>query len=273
MSPDPNRARPRSSKKRRATQGGPAATSGPVTQRVPAGRPRPRDAARPGSGRSLPTVWLAAVAVVVVAVGLGFASGVIDLGGGRQSGGSPAASADTSADGSGGPANGSGSGACPKSAPAAAPAGLTRRVTIETAKGPIQVAVDANLGPRAAANFIALAACGFYDRLVFHRVVTGFVIQGGDPTGTGGGGPGYEFADDPVTVPYVRGVVAMANSGPNTNGSQFFIVLADSSLAPNYSVFGRVTAGMDAVDAIAAAADRENPSHPIAMDKVTVSNP
>jgi cyclophilin family peptidyl-prolyl cis-trans isomerase len=152
-------------------------------------------------------------------------------------------------------------------------AGGKSTVTIETAKGKIVVGVEADLGPLAAANFVALASCGFYDGLVFHRVVPGFVIQGGDPTGTGSGGPGYEFADDPVTVPYARGVVAMANSGKDTNGSQFFIVLADSGLAPNYSVFGRVTAGMEAVDAIAAAADAENPTNPIAMDKVTVSNP
>jgi cyclophilin family peptidyl-prolyl cis-trans isomerase len=152
-------------------------------------------------------------------------------------------------------------------------AGTKRVVTIETAKGSIVITVEADLGPLAAGNFVALASCGFYDGLVFHRVVQGFVIQGGDPVGTGGGGPGYEFADDPVTVPYNSGVVAMANSGPNTNGSQFFIVLADNSLAPNYSVFGRVSSGMEAVDAIAAAADAEKPTNPIHMDKVTVSTP
>ena len=146
-------------------------------------------------------------------------------------------------------------------------------MTIETAKGKIVVTVESDLGPMAAGNFVALVSCGFYDSLVFHRVVPGFVIQGGDPTGKGGGDPGYEFADDPVTVPYTRGVVAMANHGANTNGSQFFIVLGDASLAPNYSVFGRVTSGMEAVDAIAAAADQENPTHPIAMTKLTVSTP
>jgi cyclophilin family peptidyl-prolyl cis-trans isomerase len=144
---------------------------------------------------------------------------------------------------------------------------------IETAKGSITIKVEADLGPLAAGNFVALAACGFYDGVVFHRVVPGFVIQGGDPTGTGSGGPGYEFANDPVTAPYARGVVAMANAGRDTNGSQFFIVLADSNLPPDYSVFGRVTAGMEAVDAIAAAADAELPTSPIAMDTVTVSNP
>jgi len=150
-------------------------------------------------------------------------------------------------------------------------AGQKRVVTIETAKGKIEITVEADLGPLAAGNFIALVSCGFYDGLVFHRVVPGFVIQGGDPTGTGSGGPGYAFADDPVNVPYARGVVAMANSGANTNGYQFFIVLADAGLDPKYSVFGRVTAGLDAVDAIAAAADAENPTNPIKMDKVTVA--
>jgi cyclophilin family peptidyl-prolyl cis-trans isomerase len=152
-------------------------------------------------------------------------------------------------------------------------AGTKSVVTIETAKGNIVITVEADLGPLAAGNFVALASCGFYDGLVFHRVVQGFVIQGGDPTGTGSGGPGYEFADDPVTVPYNRGVVAMANSGANTNGSQFFIVLADNSLDPKYSVFGRVTSGMEAVDGIAAAADAENPTNPIHMDRVTVNTP
>jgi cyclophilin family peptidyl-prolyl cis-trans isomerase len=121
-------------------------------------------------------------------------------------------------------------------------------------------------------------SCGFYDGVVFHRLVPAFVIQGGDPTGTGSGGPGYKFADDPVTVPYVRGIVAMANAGANTNGSQFFIVLADGTgLNPLYSVFGRVTAGMDVVEAIAAmpnsGAPNNQATNPVAMDKVTVSNP
>jgi cyclophilin family peptidyl-prolyl cis-trans isomerase len=164
-------------------------------------------------------------------------------------------------------------GSCPTSQPPALAAGEKRVVTIDTAKGRIEITVEADLGPQAAGNFVALASCGFYDGLVFHRIVPGFVIQGGDPEGTGRGGPGYQFADDPVKVPYVRGVVAMANAGPNTNGSQFFIVLKDGGLDPLYSIFGRVTSGMEAVDAIAAAADKENPSHPIAMDKLTVSTP
>jgi cyclophilin family peptidyl-prolyl cis-trans isomerase len=166
---------------------------------------------------------------------------------------------------------------CPTVAPDPLAAGETRTIVIETAKGAITIKVEADLGPLAAGNFVALAGCGFYEGVVFHRLVPGFVIQGGDPTGTGGGGPGYEFPNDPVTVPYVRGVVAMANAGRDTNGSQFFIVLADSSLDPDYSVFGRVTAGMEAVDAIAAMPNSGGQANaaidPVAMDAVTVSNP
>jgi cyclophilin family peptidyl-prolyl cis-trans isomerase len=171
------------------------------------------------------------------------------------------------------PSQAAGGANCPKAAPQPMPGGEKDVVTIETAKGPIEITVEADLGPLAAENFVALASCGFYDGTVFHRVVPGFVIQGGDPTGTGGGGPGYEFKNDPVTVPYARGVVAMANAGRDTNGSQFFIVLKDSGLPPDYSVFGRVTKGMEAVDAIAAAADAENPTNPIPMDHVTVAKP
>jgi len=186
------------------------------------------------------------------------------------------------APGSGGPApapagSATASGACPTSEPPPLPAGQKRLVTIQTSKGMIAITVEADLGPKAAGNFVALAACGFYNGLVFHRLVPGFVIQGGDPKGNGAGGPGYQFPDDPVNVPYTRGVVAMANAGPDTNGSQFFIVLADSSLAPSYSVFGRVTSGMEAVDAIAAMPNSGSPDNtalnPVTMDKVTVSTP
>jgi len=209
-----------------------------------------------------PIRFLALLAAIVIAGAC--------VGGGASS--PPRASA-TAATASSPGGSASAGGSCPTSQPAALAAGQKRLVTIETAKGKIVVTVEADLGPRAAGNFVALASCGFYDGLVFHRVVPGFVIQGGDPQGTGRGGPGYKFADDPVTVPYVRGVVAMANAGPNTNGSQFFIVLKDGGLDPLYSIFGRVTSGMEAVDAIAAAADQENPTHPIAMTKLTVSTP
>jgi cyclophilin family peptidyl-prolyl cis-trans isomerase len=170
-------------------------------------------------------------------------------------------------------------GACPTSQPSALPAGETRTVTIETDKGGIAVKIDANLSPIAAGNFVALASCGYYDGVVFHRVVPAFVIQGGDPTGTGTGGPGYTIQDEPVTATYSRGTVAMARtSQPNSVGSQFFIVLDDGARdalasANTYQIIGTVASGMDAVDAIAAAADAELPSHPVVITKVTVGNP
>ncbi|MFA6603212.1 MAG: peptidylprolyl isomerase [Patescibacteria group bacterium] len=123
---------------------------------------------------------------------------------------------------------------------------------ISTAKGQIVFEIDGQAGPRAASNFIALVKSGFYDGLKFHRVVPGFVIQGGDPLGNGTGGPGYKFEDDQVTGEYLAGTVAMANSGPDTNGSQFFICLEDlrASLEKKYSIFGRVISGLDVVRAI-----------------------
>jgi cyclophilin family peptidyl-prolyl cis-trans isomerase len=168
---------------------------------------------------------------------------------------------------------------CPAGQPDPLPVGETRTVSIETAKGAIAIKVEANLSPIAAGNFVALAGCGYYDGVAFHRVMPGFVIQGGDPTGTGTGGPGYEIQDEAVTATYSRGTVAMARTSlPNSVGSQFFIVLDDaarSSLASanTYQIIGTVSSGMDAVDAIAAAADAELPSNPVVMTKVTVSNP
>jgi cyclophilin family peptidyl-prolyl cis-trans isomerase len=171
------------------------------------------------------------------------------------------------------PAGSGGTAACPTAAPEPMAAGETRLVSITTELGVIEVSIEADLGPLAAANFIALAACGFYDGVVFHRAIPGFMIQGGDPTGTGGGGPGYEFANDPVNVGYDRGVIAMANAGLNTNGSQFFIVMEEyNPPAPNYSIFGRVTSGMEVVDAIAEAADGEYPSDPVVIESIAVSS-
>lgn len=185
-----------------------------------------------------------------------------------------------------GPSTGtSGAGACPTSQPPALASGQTRTVTIETSKGTITIKIEADLSPIAAGNFVTLAGCGFYDGVVFHRVATlqdgtPFVIQGGDPTGTGSGGPGYSIQDEPVTAKYKRGTVAMARTAqPNSVGSQFFIVLDDKdepilASANTYQIIGSVTSGMDAVDAIyAAAGGQELPSNPIAMTKVTVSNP
>lgn len=125
-----------------------------------------------------------------------------------------------------------------------------KKINMQTSKGEIEFEIYPE-ATKAASNFIFLANEGFYDGLTFHRVVPGFVIQGGDPTGTGSGGPGYKFEDEPVKRKYEKGIVAMANAGPNTNGSQFFIMLEDNpSLPPNYTIFGKVTSGQEIVDKI-----------------------
>jgi cyclophilin family peptidyl-prolyl cis-trans isomerase len=129
-------------------------------------------------------------------------------------------------------------------------------ITIKTNKGDIQFKTYSREAPKTVENFITLAKKGFYDGVIFHRVISGFMIQGGDPTGTGRGGPGYTF-DDEINpnseiyrTGYVKGIVAMANAGPNTQGSQFFIMVADYPLPPAYTIFGRVTAGQETADAI-----------------------
>lgn len=124
------------------------------------------------------------------------------------------------------------------------------KAVIETDKGKIEFEIYPE-ATKAASNFIQLSQDGFYDGLIFHRVVPGFVIQGGDPFGNGTGGPGYQFEDEPVTRKYDKGIVAMANAGPDTNGSQFFIMLEDTpQLPPNYTIFGKVIVGQEVVNAI-----------------------
>jgi cyclophilin family peptidyl-prolyl cis-trans isomerase len=158
--------------------------------------------------------------------------------------------------------------------------------TIETDKGPIEIEFFATAAPKAVENFRLLAEHGYYDGLTFHRIVKGFMIQGGDPAGDGSGGQsawGEPFADeiDPESAlyrgGYRRGLVAMANAGPNTNGSQFFILHQDYPLPPNYVIFARVTSGMDAVDAIAntptapgADGAMSQPLSPQVIKKVTI---
>jgi peptidyl-prolyl cis-trans isomerase B (cyclophilin B) len=126
------------------------------------------------------------------------------------------------------------------------------RVTITTGRGDIVMDLDPRLAPKSVNNFISLARDGYYDGLTFHRVEPGFVIQGGCPEGTGRGGPGYRFEDEPVTGEYTPGAVAMANAGPDTNGSQFFICLDDlaGKLPKQYNLFGHVVEGMDTVQSI-----------------------
>ena len=139
-------------------------------------------------------------------------------------------------------------------------AGKTYHVELETTHGNIRLKLLHNEAPRTAANFVFLATEGFFDGVKFHRIVKGFMIQSGDPTGTGAGGPGYQFADEPVRRGYDRGIVAMANAGRNTNGSQFFIMHQPMKLPPNYTIFGEVVDGIDAVDAIAATPVERNRS-------------
>ena len=124
--------------------------------------------------------------------------------------------------------------------------------TLHTNHGPIALELFPDEAPKTVENFTKLARDGFYDGLIFHRVIPDFMIQGGDPTGTGSGGPGYSFEDEFNEHEVVRGALAMANAGPNTNGSQFFIVTADACpwLDGKHTVFGRVTDGMDVVDKI-----------------------
>ena len=125
-------------------------------------------------------------------------------------------------------------------------------VTLETDRGTIVMDLDPRLAPNSVNHFVVLARQGFYTGLTFHRVVPGFVIQGGDPEGSGRGGPGYRWDDEPVKAEYTLGAVAMANAGPNTNGSQFFICIDDcrQSLQPLYNLFGYVTQGIDVAQAI-----------------------
>jgi cyclophilin family peptidyl-prolyl cis-trans isomerase len=155
----------------------------------------------------------------------------------------------------------------------------TYTAALQTSQGPITLALDPKAAPNTVNNFVVLARYHFYDGLIFHRVVPDFVIQGGDPQGTGSGGPGYMFPDElPKAGGYKTGSLAMANSGPNTNGSQFFIVVSDNGakqLQPLYSLFGQVSGGMDTVNKIAAlgVANSTNgaPKEKVTIDSVTIT--
>jgi len=147
--------------------------------------------------------------------------------------------------------------------------------TLHTSKGAIGVELFDDDAPKTVENFKKLARDGFYDGVIFHRVIPDFMIQGGDPAGTGSGGPGYKFEDEFNEHKVERGTLAMANSGPNTNGSQFFIVTADSApwLDGKHTVFGRVTDGMDAVDAISEVDrdSRDKPRDDVTIERVELS--
>lgn len=153
----------------------------------------------------------------------------------------------------------------------------TYKVTLHTTAGDIVVELDAVNTPITANNFVYLAEKNYYDNTIFHRVIDGFMIQGGDPTGTGTGDPGYKFDDEPITGEYTRGTLAMANSGPNTNGSQFFIMHQDYPLPKDYVIFGKVIEGIEVVDKIATAevkasrmGEKSSPVNPVTITDTSV---
>ncbi len=145
--------------------------------------------------------------------------------------------------------------------------------TIETTAGTMTAEFFPGDAPNTVNNFVFLAREGYYEDVIFHRVIPGFMIQGGDPTGSGSGGPGYKFKDEPVGKKYTRGILAMANAGKDTNGSQFFFMHADYGLPPSYTIFGQLTSGEDVLDAIATAPKgaQDRPKEPVKMTKVTIS--
>ena len=149
--------------------------------------------------------------------------------------------------------------------------------TLQTNHGAIEIELFDEAAPKTVENFRKLAGDGFYDGVTFHRVIPDFMIQGGDPTGTGMGGPGYTFEDEFNDHKVERGALAMANAGPNTNGSQFFVVTAEATpwLDGKHTVFGRVTSGMDVVDAISQVATDagDKPREPVVIERVALAEP
>ncbi len=148
---------------------------------------------------------------------------------------------------------------------------------INTTAGTIKVELNALQTPNTVNNFVALARKGFYNDTIFHRVIDGFMIQGGDPEGTGAGGPGYRFDDEPFEGEYTRGTIAMANAGPDTNGSQFFIMHKDYALPPNYTIFGKTVEGVETIDAIATAqtttsmgGEKSKPVNPVSVTSIEI---
>jgi cyclophilin family peptidyl-prolyl cis-trans isomerase len=147
---------------------------------------------------------------------------------------------------------------------------------MKTTAGDMEIELFADKTPVTVNNFVTLSKKNFYENVIFHRTIKGFMIQGGDPTGTGSGGPGYKFDDEKFDGEYTRGTLAMANAGPNTNGSQFFIMHKDNPLPKNYVIFGRVIKGLDTVDAIAEAPTKpegegSSPVNPVKILSVTIT--
>lgn len=149
---------------------------------------------------------------------------------------------------------------------------------VTTSKGVFTIELKQGETPKTVNNFVYLASKGFYNNTIFHRVIKGFMIQGGDPTGTGTGGPGYKFEDEKFSGSYAPGTVAMANSGPNTNGSQFFIMHGEQELPPNYTIFGHVSEGMNVIDTIASqevtygnSGEQSTPVDPVKITSIEIS--
>ena len=147
--------------------------------------------------------------------------------------------------------------------------------TMDTSLGSIVIALDAVNAPNTVNNFVFLAGYHYYDGVIFHRIINGFMCQGGDPTGTGRGGPGYRFNDEPVKQRYQLGSVAMANAGPNTNGSQFFLISGPSGvgLPPQYNHFGQIVKGLDVLDAMQKVDTdhSDRPRTPVVINSVTIA--
>jgi cyclophilin family peptidyl-prolyl cis-trans isomerase len=153
------------------------------------------------------------------------------------------------------------------------------KALVKTTGGDLEIELFAKDNPITVNNFIFLARQGFYENIKFHRIMKDFMVQTGDPTGTGSGGPDYQFADElPITKKYTKGIVAMANSGPNTNGSQFFIMTKDYSLQPNYVIFGKVIEGLDTLDKIANTpvvdngfGEKSKPTEDVLITEITIT--
>lgn len=153
----------------------------------------------------------------------------------------------------------------------------TYKAVLSTTEGVITISLHTDKTPITVNNFVYLARKGFYNNTIFHRIIKDFMIQGGDPKGDGTGGPGYKFDDEPFEGEYKRGIAAMANAGPNTNGSQFFIMHKDYALPKNYVIFGEVASGIEAVDKIAEASVKESamgenstPANPVTIESVEI---
>ncbi len=232
----------------------------------------------PPSARRNSRQWLILGAVAVVAAVLFGAAWLLGIIPGSQSGPTPSPAATVDQSRINPPS------ATPLASPPAEPAGDGTQATIETELGNIVFELYTDSAPVAAANFINLAEAGYYNGVVFHRLVPDFMVQGGDPEGTGGGGPGYTIPDEPIVGEYTRGRVAMARTRePNSQGSQFFILVDDSPFLDNggYTIFGEVVTGMEVVDdLVVMPTANDDPGgrggtalDPVAMDRVTIQRP